>query len=377
MRSLALVLAAAVAATALADAPSPLQADQKDPAKPPKIYVVPFGMDGKGQMGTDIHSSVFQKVIKDVKAKKPDLIIIRLDSAERGRREYSGAERDSLGERGVNNSEDMRTTLGLFKQEIGDIPQVMWVKDSVGFGTLFAFAWPYMYTYPDARLYGLEKVSRNAQSNDFEVWRKWLAAGTGIANGFLQSGNRPSAIGSAMMDPERKLSVSFKGRSFDWRGDDSGTFVIDGSSQSVANFSARNAEDFGLSLGSADSLPDLMFLLGYREWDDSLNKDGQDGEKIVGDHIRNWRKAWDDGQVAWGEYERNKGGGDTKSFNAAKKALETVLEGMNRYPAVAMRWRMQGVQKSAVEAKLKELKDSRKGGSSGGSGGAGGKGGRT
>ena len=60
---------------------------------------------------------------------------------------------------------------------------------------------------------------------------------------------------------------------------------------------------------------------------------------------------------------------------AAKKALETVLEGMNRYPAVAMRWRMQGLQKSVVEAKLKELKDGRKGGSSGGSSGAGSSGG--
>ena len=91
------ILTAAV--TTLAAPPSPLQADQKDPAKPPKIYVVPFGMDGKGQMGTDIHSSVFQKVIKDVKAKKPDLVIIRLESAEVGKKEYSGAEMDSLRDR--------------------------------------------------------------------------------------------------------------------------------------------------------------------------------------------------------------------------------------------------------------------------------------
>ncbi len=380
MRCLAILAAAVVTAATLAAPPSPLQADQKDPARPPRIYIVPFGMDGKGQMGTDIHSSVYQKVIKDIKAKKPDLVVIRLESAEYGKKEYSGAEQDSLRERGVSDWEDMRTTLGLFKQEIGDIPQVMWVKDSVGFATVFALAWPYMYTYPDARLYGLEKVSRQAQSNDFEVWRKWLAAGTGIANGFLQSGNRPSAIGSAMMDPERTLSVSWKGRNFDWRSDDKGTFVIDGSPKSTANFDARSAEDFGLSLGSADSLSDLMFLLGYREWDDQLNKSGQDGEKIVGDHIRGWRKAWDDGQLAMAEYERSKGGGDNKSFLAAKKALETVLDGMNRYPAVAMRWRMMGVQKTAIEAKLKELKESRKGGGSGGSGGSsgpGGKGGRT
>jgi hypothetical protein len=369
MRRLAILLALVAGSAALADPPSPLQADQKDPAKPPKIYVVPFGMEGKGQMGTDIHSSVYQKVVKDIKAKKPDLIIITLESAERGKKEYSGAEQDSLRERGVSDYEDMRTTLGLFKQDLSDIPQVMWVKDAVGFGTLFAMAWPYMYTYPDARLYGLDKVARNAKSNDYEVWRKWLAAGMGIANGFLQSGNRPSVIGNAMMDPDRKLSVSFKGRNFDWRPDDSGTFIIDGSEKSTANFDARSAEDFGISLGSADSMADLMFLLGYREWDDSLNKAGQDGVKLVGDHIKGWRKAWDDSQLAWSEYQRNQNGSDAKSLQGAKKALETVLDGMTRYPAVAMRWRMtNGLDKLRVEGMLKELKEKLRGGSSGGGG---------
>ena len=159
MNRWALTAVLSLAATAIAAPPSPLQADQKDPSKPPKIYVVPFGLDGKGQMGTDIHSCIYEKVVKDIKAKKPDLVIISLDSAERGRREYSGAERDSLGERGVNNSEDMRTTLGLFKQDIGDIPQVMWVQDSVGFGTLFALAWPNMYTKSDARRMATRSVS--------------------------------------------------------------------------------------------------------------------------------------------------------------------------------------------------------------------------
>jgi regulatory protein len=96
MNRWALTAVLSLAATAIAAPPSPLQADQKDPSKPPKIYVVPFGLDGKGQMGTDIHSCIYEKVVKDIKAKKPDLVIISLDSAERGRREYSGAERDSL-----------------------------------------------------------------------------------------------------------------------------------------------------------------------------------------------------------------------------------------------------------------------------------------
>jgi hypothetical protein len=336
--------------------------------------VVPFGLDGKGQMGTDIHSCIYEKVVKDIKAKKPDLVIISLDSAERGRREYSGAERDSLGERGVNNSEDMRTTLGLFKQDIGDIPQVMWVQDSVGFGTLFALAWPNMYTKSDARLWGLGKIAMQAKSNDHEVERKWLAAHVGISNGFVLSGGHPTVIGSAMMDPERKLSVSFKGRDFDWKEDQSGTFLIDGDPQRVANFDARSAEDFGLSDGAADSLEDLMFQLGYREWDDSLAKNGQDGTKMVGDYIKAWRKVWDDSQLAFGECQRAlQDSGDSKSLSKAKKALETILEGINKYPSVELRWRMSGQGKAQFEAMLKDVKDKmRKKSSSGGSGGSGG-----
>lgn len=366
-----------IAAAALAAPPSPLQADQKDPSRPPKIYVVPFGLDGKGQMGTDIHSSIYEKVVKDVKAKKPDLIIISLDSAERGRREYSGAERDSLGERGVNNSEDMRKTLALFKQELGDIPQVMWVQDSVGFGTLFALAWPNMYTKADARLWGLGKVSLQAKSNDHEVERKWLAAAVGIANGFVLSGGHPTVIGSAMMDPERKLSVSFKGREFDWKDDESGTFLIDGDPQRPANFDARSAEDFGLSDGTADSVEDVMFQLGYREWDDSLCKNGQDGTKLVGDYIKSWRKTWDESQFALGECERAlQDGSDSKGLSKAKKSLETILEGIKKYPSVELRWRMNRQSKENFEAMLKDVKEKiRKRGSSGSSGGSGGSGG--
>ncbi|NBX25892.1 MAG: hypothetical protein EBQ99_07565 [Planctomycetes bacterium] len=364
----------ALVPVALAAPPSPMQADQKDPSKPPKVYVVPLGLDGKGQMGADIHSSIYEKVVKDIQDKKPDLLVLSLDSAERGRREYSGAERDSLGERGVNNSEDLRKLLALFKKDVGDVPQVMWVQDSVGFGTLLAFAWPNMYTKSDARLGGLAKVSLQAKSNDREVERKWLAAAMSIANGCLESGGHPTVIGTAMMDPERMLSVSFKGRKFDWTGDRNGTFLIDGDPSRVANFDARTAEDFGLSDGTADSLDDVMFMLGYRAYDDTLVKGGQDGTKIVGDYIAAWRKAWEDSQASFGEYERMASSGDPKELVKARKALEAVQGAMERFPAVELRWRMKGLSKPQVEGLLKQLKEKAKpakGGSRGGGGGMG------
>ena len=65
-----------------ADAPSPLQMNQKDPSKAPKIYVIPMWLDGNGQIGSDIRLSIYEKVAKDVKEKKPDLIIFQMESAD-------------------------------------------------------------------------------------------------------------------------------------------------------------------------------------------------------------------------------------------------------------------------------------------------------
>lgn len=79
---------------------------------------------------------------------------------------------------------------------------------------------------------------------------------------------------------------------------------MDGDELVVANFDAKTAEDLGLCDGIADSVEDLMFLLGYREWDDSLCKNNQDGTKIVGDYIIDWRKAFVKSLESFAEYEK-------------------------------------------------------------------------
>ena len=369
MRSIALAAAALFAGAALAAPPSPLQADQKDPTKAPKIYVIPFGMDGNGQIGTDIHSSIYEKVVKDVKAKKPDLLILKLESFDRKRRDWLGDD-TRREEMGRFDREDARKTLNFFTKELGDIPQVMWVKDSVGFGTIFALAWPYMYTDGDARLYGLARVNEFTQHPDPEVQRKFEAAFISIVNGFLKEGGHPDVLGLAMIRPEKKLSVSFKGRELEWKPDTTGTIVVDGDEGKVANFDARLAEDLGLSKGTADTVEDLMFQLGYREWDDSLNKSGQDGVKLVGDYITGWRKAWTDSLEAFSQYEQNAKGGDPKGSAKALKALEQIKGAMTKYPAVELRWKMRGMDRTAVEGLIKQLKERSKGGSGGGGGGS-------
>lgn len=355
-----------------ADAPSPLQMNQKDPSKAPKIYVIPMGLNGKGQISTDIRLSIYEKVVKDVKEKKPDLIIFQLQSDDgKNGQDYLG--NDDRSERGQIDFEDARKMVDLLKAELASIPQVMWVKDSVGFSTALALAWPDLYMTSNARLWGMSRVMEFVQHPDPEVVRKFLAAWTGIANGFLRRGGYPPELGLAMMRPEKFLSVSWDGRKLAWRQDSSGTFVIDSSDTLVANFDAKTAEDFGLCDGIADNIEDLMFLLGYREWDDSLGKNNQDGVKIVGDYITEWRKTYAKSVESLNEFEKNKS--DPKKINSAKQALEKIRDSMKKFPAVEYRWKIdRGLDLNEVETMILKLKEQGKSGS--GSGGTGRLGGR-
>ena len=333
----AMMLAAVFAIAA--DAPSPLQMNQKDPSKAPKIYVIPIGLDGHGQMGTDIRLSAFEKVVKDVNEKKPDLIIFVMESSD-GKTGKAYLGNDDRSERGQMDFEDARKMIDLLKADLGTIPQVMWVKDSVGFSTALALAWPDLYMSSKARLWGMDRVREQYErTSDDEVRKKYMAAWTGIVNGFLRRGGYPSELGLAMMRPELLLSVSWNGRNLTWRSDTKGTFLVEGDTQAVANFDAKTAEDLGLCDGIADSIEDLMFLLGYREWDDSLGKNNQDGVKIVGDYIAEWRKAYTKSIESFGEYEKNVA---ASKFTAAKTALERVRDAMKKYPALEFRWRIQG-----------------------------------
>ncbi len=354
-----------------ADAPSPLQMNQKDPSKAPKIYVIPMGLDGNGQIGSDIRLSIYEKVAKDVKEKKPDLIIFQMESAD-GKTGKTYLGNDDRSEKGRIDFEDARKMVDLLKLDLSDFAQVMWVKDSVGFSTVIAMAWPDLYMTSSARLWGMSRVMELARHPDPEVVRKFLAAVTGIANGFLRRGGYPPELGLAMMRPEKTLSVSWSGRNLMWRDDTKGTFLVDGDELVVANFDAKTAEDLGLCDGIADSVEDLMFLLGYREWDDSLCKNNKDGTKIVGDYIIDWRKAFVKSLESFAEYEKYSA--DPKKMNSAKQALERVRDAMKKYPAVEFRWKTErGVSLDVVEKLLLELKEKSKSGSGGGGGGLGGR----
>ncbi len=337
----------------------------------PKVYVFPM----EGQMGTDISEPIFKKLIEDAKRQKPDILILRLKSADIDR--INHLRNDDPNEFGlVGEITTYRDMVKSVHDELMDIPQLMWVEDAVAVAGLAALAWERMYMSSDARLGGLHQFKEMVESqwSDDDVRAKMVAAWTGIMKGLVQLGRYPETLADAMIFTERTLSVNFEGRGAKWVPDTSGTWVVDSSEDRAVSFQAPVAENILLSDGTADSLDDLVFLLGYRDY--TLI---DTGEKLAKQYSDDWRKAMDNIRE-WMD-EASETDEDIAGLGRRRSLYEKVLSALKAYPVVEKRREMQqaGVNKIAIEGLIDDIKkdiqrqrDAAKGNrGSGGSGGGG------
>ena len=339
----------------------------------PKVYVFPL----IGQMGTDISEPIFKKLIEDAKKQKPDIVVLKLKSADIDR--INHLRNDNPVEFGlVNKMTEYRDMMKSVHDELSDIPQVMWVEDSVGVSGLAALAWDRMYMFSDARLGGLYQFKEmvEAQWDDADVRSKMVAAWTGIMKGLTQLGNNPDILADALIVSERTLSVNFEGRGAKWINDTSGSWVVDSSADLPLNLSASVAEDILLSDGSADTLDDLMFLLGYREYT-AIDS----GEKLGKQFTEDWRKAMKN-IFTWME-EAAETEDSVQGLGKRKSLYEKVVAAFKAYPFIEGRreCQQQGINRQAIEGAIDDIKkelqrlreaEKENGGAGGGGGGSGG-----
>jgi len=342
----------------------------------PKVYVFPL----VGQMGTDISEPIFKKLIEDAKKQKPDILVLKLKSADIDR--INHLRNDNPVEFGlVNKMTEYRDMMKSVHDELSDIPQVMWVEDSVGVSGLAALAWDRMYMFSDARLGGLYQFKEmvEGQWDDADVRSKMVAAWTGIMKGLTQLGNNPDILADALIFSERTLSVNFEGRGAKWINDTSGSWVVDSSADLPLNLSASVAEDILLSDGSADTLDDLMFLLGYREYT-AIDS----GEKLGKQFTEDWRKAMKN-IFTWME-EAAETEDSVQGLGKRKSLYEKVVAAFKAYPFIEGRreCQQQGINRQAIEGAIDDIKKElqrlreaeKENGGAGGGGGGGGGGGR-
>ncbi|MBL9148516.1 MAG: hypothetical protein JNM94_07460 [Phycisphaerae bacterium] len=317
----------------------------------PKVYIVPM----KGQMGTDVEPEEYDAIVEDIKKVKPDIIVIQLDASDEDRKQPLDLSegRANRAERSIPKINEYRDLALKFRTELRDIPQVMWVNDAIGFSALMAFAWPEMYMGSDARIWGLQQVTMLAMGwEDPDVAAKMMAAWTAAGKGFLELGGYPLPLGDALLFPDRNLSARWEGRKVKWTNDVDGTWIIDDNPKRTPIFTAQLAEDSGLCDGTADSLDDLMFILGYREYTKI-----DSGEKAIDGYIKRWRKAFERCEELLQDVG-DEGGGDERALAKQLKTWESILSEMERYPAVEYRLgRQYGLNKGAVKREIEQIKN--------------------
>jgi hypothetical protein len=319
----------------------------------PSVYLVPM----KGQMGTDINSEVYKRVIEDIKQLKPEIVVIELDSQDTEDVLFSAKGRE---EEGLLDFDEYRLLVQLFRNELPGFRQVCWVHDSMGISSMVALAWGEMYMKPTARFGGLI-VTRQIgfdQWQDEDVRGKMTAAFMAFVKSFLESGGYALVLADAMVQPKFSLSATWKGRDVEWSLNDKGEYLVDGSDKRTTEFRAKAAEDFCISKGTAETLDDLALLLGYREF---RVIDGQ-GEELCADYIQDWRRAYEDAKKLFldvQQYMSWASGEDTvKYLGRAKTALERILSYIERYKAVEIRLAREfGVGKEDLTVQIEQIKE--------------------
>lgn len=319
----------------------------------PSVYLIPM----KGQMGTDINAVVYKKVIEEIKEKKPDIVIIQLDSQDTDDALFSAKGRE---EEGFIDFDEYRQLVQLFRNELPSFRQVCWVQDSLGISSMVAMAWGEMYMKPNARFGGLVVARKTGfdQWQDEDVRGKMTAAFMAFVKSFLESGGYSLVLADAMVQPKFALSATWKGREVEWSLNDKGEYLVDGSDKRTAEFRAKAAEDFCISKGTAETLDDLALLLGYREF---RVMEGQ-AEKWCEDYVTDWRRAYEDAKKLFLDYEQYMGwasGEDAvKYLGRAKTALERILTYMDRYKAVEIRLAREfGVSKETLIVNIEQIKE--------------------
>lgn len=296
----------------------------------PRVYVAPI----RGQVCTDVHADTYKELVQDVRKAKPDIIVFHMDCHDIPKSLLFDPDPDEIRrESGIPDFDHIRLVARAMREELLDVPQVLWIEDAVGVSSVLALAWPDIYMSSKARFGGFDgfvpMIKRNYSQEDVQA--KMVAASVGGVQGLLAMGGYPETIGLALLYPEQVLSANFEGREVRFANDVKGQWLIDGNPARGIFIRSTTAEDVGLSDGTADSFEDLMFILGYREFE-KLDS----GEKLVTEYIEAWRKAMDKCIEMYRD-AREKAGGNVKDLAQAKSLLEKVLALIERYPALETR----------------------------------------
>lgn len=245
----------------------------------------------EGEFGRDITSTPFTEAFEQAVSAAPDVIVVEMDCRSRGGFDGLFAAR-------IEEMTPMIERAMARGQRV-----VFWIDEALGGAAFLPFVSPEIYFKSDGRLGGIGTL-QDFDIGNKRVNEKQISLRLGHAEGLAISGGYAPELIRAMARQEYWLAYRIRGGQIEFlqrepspqdlsdgwilltddgngKNKDKMEDVVRGRGNDVLNLDAETAVQLQVSDGTADSLDDLMFLMGYgREYTEL----GEDSTKI----LENW-----------------------------------------------------------------------------------------
>jgi len=305
--------------------PAPVASATKLDAKPvgalsgeaagPKVYVIEL----TGKFGRDISQTPIRDALRDAQRQNADVVVFAVDndwSVHPELEEIEKGDDDAEFEQyGRADEMDM-----IFTEEVTswDKPPrtVCWVKKAMGGAAFLPFVCKELYFSSDGKMGGIGNLGELLKGvGDDAVQEKQRSLRLARAEGMARAGEHPYEVLRAMAIRKYVLCASFEGGSVryherlpqnpgevlltdDGEGENADTqaAIAAGEGNDTLTLHAKLARDIGMSRGTADSLPDLMFAMGLprtatvvkgrspqimKAWSEAVDKAERDIRRLI------------------------------------------------------------------------------------------------
>lgn len=307
-------------ATSSRSTTAPAASARKQDGGLPKVYVLEL----KGEFGRDVAATPFKEVMADVRKHQPDYFVLRFDLEPKTQgQEFSEVlpSQDGLYKQGVAEKIFLEMYDNLVRDpSLEKKPEIVaWVNRAIGGSAYLPFACPKIVFTTEGRHGGLGYLDRVFGYADEVVREKWRGALLAGMKGMAIDGGHDPRLVEAMLRNDYVLSYKIEGGKVVYlermpQGPNEFLLTDDGRGENqdamedIARYRGNdalmlNAElalRLGVSMGTADSLGDLMTLLGVTS--QYVEVDGA-GTKI----LERWSKEITDAEITFRRLFRDYG----------------------------------------------------------------------
>jgi hypothetical protein len=272
---------------------APKTGDEKREVREGAPRVYHFTLEG--DFGRDITSSPLSRAFEQAVSASPDVIIIEMDARSRG------------GFDGLFGARIEQMTPMIERAMADGQRVVFWIDEAIGGAAFLPFVSPEIYFKDDGRLGGVGTL-QDFDIGNKRVNEKQISLRLGHAEGLAITGGYAPELIRAMARMDYWLAYRIRGGQIEFlqrepsqqdisdgwillSDDGKGTNkdkmedVVRGRGNDVLNLNAETAVQLQVSDGTADTLDDLVFLLGYGREYVELGEESQKGLKDWSERI--------------------------------------------------------------------------------------------